>query len=136
MKNREIRTINIKGKNYVVITERLLFFHELYPAGMIDTELLYSEGGHYIMKAIVYPNYDEKERYYTGHAHEDESKGQINNTSAMENCETSAVGRALAFLGLGSEDSIASAEEVQNAIFQQEKVMDTHYSSIKEEETK
>ena len=133
---RKAKTISIKGKNYVMIHERLAFFHELYPAGMVDTELLYSESGHYIMKATVYPNYEDKERYFTGHAHEDESKGQINNTSAIENCETSAVGRALGLLGLGTEDSIASAEEVQNAIFQQERAMDAHYTSIKTEETR
>jgi hypothetical protein len=55
----------------------------------------------------------------TGHAEEKRSASQINQTSALENCESSAVGRALAFAGYGGSE-IASADEVQNAIYQQE----------------
>ena len=118
---KSIKTTNIRGKAYVEVSERVRVFHRIYPKGKIVTELIYGEGGHYIMKATVYPDSNCEKRYFTGHAHEDEAKGQINNTSAIENCETSATGRALGLLGLGSELSIASAEEVQNAIHQQTK---------------
>lgn len=115
----EIRTTNIRGKQYVEVAERIRIFHVLCPNGRIVTELLYGEGGHYIIKAIATPDIRNSERFFTGHAHEDEAKSQINKTSAIENCETSATGRALGLLGLGSEISIASAEEVRNAIHQQ-----------------
>lgn len=52
----------------------------------------------------------------TGHALEKENSTFINKTSFLENCETSAVGRALAMIGIGVENSIGSAEEVANAI--------------------
>jgi len=56
----------------------------------------------------------------TGHAHEERGSSNINKTSYVENCETSAVGRALAMLGIGIDASIASANEVSDAIAQQE----------------
>ena len=56
----------------------------------------------------------------TGHAHEERSASNINKTSFVENCETSAVGRALAMLGIGIDTSIASANEVSDAIAKQE----------------
>ena len=115
----DIKTVNIHGNAYVTVPERIRIFHSLYRYGKIITELIYGESGHYIMKATVTPDISNPDRYFTGHAHEDESKSQINKTSAIENCETSATGRALGLLGLGSENSIASAEEVQNAIHQQ-----------------
>ena len=60
----------------------------------------------------------------TGYAFERQDASNINKTSFIENCETSAVGRALGFIGLGSEKSIASAEEVDNAIKTQEAIAD------------
>ncbi len=127
-----IRTIDIHGKPYVTVPERIRVFHNIYPNGSITADLVYAEGGIYIMKANVIPDMENPDRCFTGYAKEDESKSQINRTSAIENCETSAVGRALGFAGLGSEDSIASAEEVKNAIHQQGS-QDKHLSSIKEE---
>ena len=127
-----IKTIDIHGKPYVTVPERLRAFHNLYHNGRIETELIHGEGGHYIMKTTVTPDVENPDRYFTGFAHEDESKSQINRTSAIENCETSATGTALGLLGLGSESSIASAEEVQNAIHQQGS-QSKHLSSIKEE---
>ena len=55
-----------------------------------------------------------------GHAHEEKGSSNINKTSYVENCETSAVGRALALLGIGIDTSIASANEVKDAIAKQE----------------
>ena len=71
------------------------------------------------MKASIH---DEEGRLLgTGTAYEKEGSSNINKTSYIENCETSAVGRALAMCGLGIDLSVASFEEVQNAIEQQEK---------------
>jgi len=56
----------------------------------------------------------------TGHAHETQGSSNINKTSYVENCETSAIGRALAMLGIGIDTSIASANEVEEAISHQD----------------
>ena len=60
----------------------------------------------------------------TGHAHEERGSSNINKTSFVENCETSAIGRALAMLGIGIDTSIASANEVEDAIAQQQAMVD------------
>ena len=72
-----------------------------------------------IFEATVIPDIEKLERYFTGHAEETIGSSQINKTSALENCETSAIGRALAMMGIGVDESIASADEVANAVFQQ-----------------
>ncbi len=59
-----------------------------------------------------------------GHAHEVRGSSNINKTSYVENCETSAVGRALAMLGIGIDTSIASANEVEEAIAKQQEMVD------------
>jgi hypothetical protein len=59
-----------------------------------------------------------------GHAHEEKTASSINKTSYVENCETSAVGRALAMLGIGIDTSIASANEVEEAIAKQQAMVD------------
>ena len=112
-----MKTIDIKGKEYVMVNERILHFWNNYE-GSIETELLSNEDGICIFKATIY-NQDHK-ILATGHAYEKEGSTFINKTSYIENCETSAVGRALGLLGIGIETSIASAEEVGNAVAQQD----------------
>tara|TARA_B100000519_G_C14251144_1_gene442476 strand:+ start:1029 stop:1430 length:402 start_codon:yes stop_codon:yes gene_type:complete len=118
-----VKTISIRGKQYVTVAERLRQLHlsvnNDMPGPSIDTKIVYAEGGVYIVKATVIPDITQPECFFTGHAKEDESKGQINGTSALENCETSAIGRALGNAGYGSAESIASANEVMNAMHQQ-----------------
>ena len=118
-----IKTISIRGKQYVTVAERLRQLHlsvsNDMPGPSIDTKIVYAEGGVYIVKATVIPDITQPECFFTGHAKEDESKGQVNGTSALENCETSAIGRALGNAGYGSAESIASANEVMNAMHQQ-----------------
>ena len=108
-----IKTISIRGKQYVTVAERLRQLHlsvsNDMPGPSIDTKIVYAEGGIYIVKATVIPDITQPECFFTGHAKEDESKGQVNGTSALENCETSAIGRALGNAGYGSAESIASA---------------------------
>lgn len=121
-KKKKFKTVNIKGKEYVEVNERVKFFREKYVGWRIETEMLSNEGGVCVFKAIV--KNETGEIVSTGHAFEKESSSFINKTSYIENCETSAVGRALGFLGIGIDTSIASSEEVTNAINNQTKKID------------
>lgn len=111
--NAKLGTVDIKGKNYVQVNERVMAFRELYPEGSIETELVSDINGICTFKAVIRI---ADLVLATGYAQEKESSSFINKTSYIENCETSAVGRALGFLGIGIETSIASAEEVDTAI--------------------
>ena len=112
----KLKTVNIKGKEYVEVNERLKAFREIYPNGSIMTEIVSHQDGVVVMKAVIV--IDGQIRA-TGHAYEKEGSTFINKTSYIENCETSCWGRALACLGLGLDTSVASVEEVANAIKQQ-----------------
>lgn len=109
-----MKTIDIKGKAYVEVNERVKHFLENYKDWSIETELLSNGDGVCVFKAIV-KDQDGNVKA-TGHAYEKENSSYINKTSYIENCETSAVGRALGFLGIGIDASIASADEVINAM--------------------
>ena len=111
-----MKSIDIKGKEYVQVNERIIHFREHHPELRLTTEILSSVNGVCIFKATVW---DGEVAVSTGHAYEKEGSTFINKTSYIENCETSAVGRALGNLGIGIDTSIASAEEVGNAIKQQ-----------------
>ena len=111
--NESIKTVDIKGKDYAQVNERIKAFRQLYPNGSIQTDIVALKDGVVTMKATVVD--DEHHVLATGYANEKESSSYINKTSFVENCETSAVGRALGFLGIGIDIGIASAEEVQNA---------------------
>ena len=119
--NAAIRTTNIKGKEYAEVNQRVKAFRTLYPEGFITTEILCREGGLCIIKATVGHYADGKSVIIaTGTAYEKEGSSQINRTSYIENCETSAVGRALGMAGFGIDTSIASADEMNNALLQQD----------------
>lgn len=105
--------------DYVQVNERIEKFYEKYPEGSIQTEMILNENGMVIFKAYAYRN-NEDTRPATGHAMEKEGSSYINKTSHIENCETSAVGRALAMLGFEIKKSVASREEVENAKLQQD----------------
>lgn len=117
--NKNLKTTDIKGKPYVEVNERIRGFRALFPMGFIKTELIQMENGTVTVMAKVgyYADIEYKEIVLaTGMAQETQSSSFINKTSYVENCETSAVGRALGMLGIGIDTSIASAEEVENAI--------------------
>lgn len=116
--NASLSTMDIKGKKYIPVNERVKAFRMLCPDGRIETELVKYDDGIIIMKASVFVNADAKPT--TGWAKEIEGSSNINRTSALENAETSAVGRALGLLGIGIDTSIASYEEVTNAQMSQE----------------
>ena len=119
---KKLKTVNIKGKDYVEVHERLKFFREVYPEYTLDTQTIEKTEDTVMFKAVIL---NEQGRIIaSGHAEERRGSSFINKTSYVENCETSATGRALAFLGFIS-DGIASAEEVSTAIMQQDKKIQT-----------
>jgi len=102
-----------------MVNERILYFNseDAYKGWQLETEIVEIDADHVIVKATIINDLGQVVR--TGHAHEFTNDTPINKISFLEVCETSAVGRALAFLGIGVEESIASAEEVSHAIKQQ-----------------
>ena len=134
-----LKTILIKDKEYVPVDERLLAFHKYYD-GHIETEVLErdtcvdqlsgKQSERYVVVARVYPysfdmEADEhtRSRFYSGSASEISTQGFIKKTSALENCETSAIGRALGIMGIGLDNGVASATEVLRATKAQEQAM-------------
>lgn len=115
--NDQINTVPIKGKEYAQVTERVKAFRSICPGGQITTDIISLENGVVTMKAVVVD--EDGKTIATGLAQEKETGSFINKTSFIENCETSAVGRALGFAGIGVDGSMASAEELANAIINQ-----------------
>ena len=120
MSQHKFKTTNIKGKQYVEVNERVKAFRTLpeFKGMSLESEIIAVDSESVIVRAIVR---DEKLRIIsTGFAHEEKSSSNINRTSYIENCETSAVGRALGMLGIGIGTSIATADEVATAIAKQD----------------
>ena len=115
--NESIKTTDIKGKEYAEVNQRIKAFRMVYPTGSIQTEIISINNGVVIFKASAYD--EEGKLLGTGYAQEKEGSTFINKTSYIENCETSSVGRCLGMCGFGIDTSVASAEEVENAIAQQ-----------------
>ena len=111
--------VNIHGKEYKTVDKRVQEFRASYPTWSIMTDVVKIDDEQVLIKAqIINP---ESNIIATGHGHELRASSQINRTSYVENAETSAIGRALACLGLGGTE-FASADEVANAIHQQKTV--------------
>lgn len=132
--NNTIKTTDIKGKDYAEVNQRIKAFRMVYPTGSILTEMVSNENGVCVFKATVGYN-DENGNgkiLGTGTAYEKENSTFINKTSYIENCETSAVGRALGMCGFGIDVSVASYEEVQNAINNQGEQKETPKATDKQ----
>ena len=99
--NDTLPRIDVKGKAYAMVPARVNAFRQICPNGSIQTEIISMADGVVTMKTTVTD--EDGHILGTGFAQEKESSSYINKTSYIENCETSAVGRALGFLGLGSE---------------------------------
>ena len=117
--NSTIMTTDIKGKDYAQVNERIKAFRMVHPLGLIKTDIVSLENGVVTMKAIAMT--EKGQLLGTGYAQEKENSSFINKTSFIENCETSAIGRALGICGFGIDTSVCSAEELQNAIANQDK---------------
>ena len=117
--NYQFRTTNIKGKQYVEVNERVKAFRTLseYKGYGLTTQLLHLDENSVVVQATI-TNADGVV-VSQGMAQEDKASSRINQTSFVENGETSAVGRALGMLGIGIETSIATADEVDMAIKKQ-----------------
>jgi len=113
----KLKTVNIKGKEYVEVNERLKFFRSNYKDWCLTSDVVELTDDRCVIKATIFDDYGNIRA--TGHAYEKEGSSFINKTSFVENCETSAWGRALANLGIGLDTSVASYEEVANAVKQQ-----------------
>lgn len=110
------KAVDIKGKKYVLVADRVLYFNESYQNGSIETFLVsHPDAERVIVKARVTPDCDKSQRYFTGYSQATIGAGYINKTAALENAETSSVGRALALMGIGVIDSIASVDEIKKA---------------------
>ena len=100
--------INIHGKEYVTVSERIQMLHQSdFTEISLNTEILHDDETSIVMKATI----DLDGNSYTGIAQEIKGSTNIN--------KTSAVGRCLGFAGFGAVESIASADEVANAVSQQ-----------------
>lgn len=120
-----MQTINIKGREYVPVVERVKEFHKLHPEGSIVTEMIMTDEKRCIVKAtielparFVTSNKDERvitpARTFTGYSQASWVSGIMKDV-ALEVAETSAVGRALGFAGIGLIDGIATADEIRKA---------------------
>lgn len=149
--NETIKPTDIKGKDYAEVNQRIKAFRMVYPTGFIIPRMKSNENGVCIFEAEVgyyvehntiaedkndkkyQDTYLEKVVLATGTAYEKENSTFINKTSYIENCETSAIGRALGMAGFGIDTSVSSAEEVANAIENQNrKIEKEQINKIKE----
>lgn len=124
MSEYKFKVTNIRGKNYVEVNERIKFFRqeEQYKNWGVLTEFPIIDESQCLCLCTI--TTAEGKVVAQGHAHEEKASSNINKTSYVENCETSAVGRALAMLGIGIDTSIASANEVEEAIAKQQEMVD------------
>lgn len=117
IKRKDKTTGKVVSKKYAEVHERVKAFRKIYPNGTIKPEMVKFEDGICIYKCEIMNNYGDliavatASEKLTG----DAKKDYINQTSMLENCETSAVGRALGFAGFGVDTAIASAEEIKRA---------------------
>lgn len=113
----KLKSVNIKGKQYVEVNERLRYFRENYKDFALTTEVLEKTEKSILIRASIIN--DKGVVVASGMAEEEKGSTFINKTSYVENCETSAWGRALGNFGIGIDTSVASANEVNNAIVNQ-----------------
>jgi hypothetical protein len=98
--------------DYETVESRLEKFWKEFPDGRVSTELEICEAHRYVVKAYLYRTYLDQVAYATGYAEEKDTDRGVNATSALENCETSAIGRALANAGFAAKGKRPSREEM------------------------
>ena len=131
IERKDKKTGQTLSKEYNTVDQRISGFRELFPEGSIVTEIVSHENGVVLMKATAY---DDLGRILaTGHALEKESASYINQTSYIENCETSAIGRCLGIIGIGLTDAVASAEEIKGQIDAEQKRTDDNINGTYDE---
>lgn len=115
--NDGLKTMPIHQKDYVTVPEKVKGFRRICPMGQITTEVICLDSDSVTMKATVTV---DGLVISEGIAQESRNSNPINKTSYVENCQTSAIGRALAFMGIGIDGSISSADELLNALVTQD----------------
>ena len=123
MKDYKFKTQNIKGKEYVPVFERIKYLDANYRGkySILQEERYMPELNCWFVKTRLIVEFSEgNTREFQGVATEVIGDSMVNKTSAIENSSTSSIGRALAAMGVGIDTSMASADEVENAIAQQE----------------
>ena len=110
----QLKTVDIKGKAYVTVNERIKYFREHFTGYSMTSEITHINDNGVIIKTTI--KNDAGIEVASGHAHEKQNSTFINKTSFIENCETSSWGRCLANFGIGIDSNVASADEVANAI--------------------
>ena len=123
--NKGLKKTNIKGKDYVDVATRLQAFRQMYPEGCIETVRKENTPDD-VAEFEAFVRTEDGRLLATGHAREVQSSSMINKTSFVENAETSAIGRALGHVGIGSTQSIASVEEMVTALDAQEQIRNTN----------
>lgn len=110
-----MKTVNIKGKEYVPVSERLKKFRENFSDWGLETEWIVLEEEKAACRVVIRDQQGVIKSTGTAMEMRDEKSSLLNKTSHVENCETSAIGRALGNLGIGIDGDVASAEEVERA---------------------
>lgn len=110
-----LKAIDIRGKAYVQVHTKVAAFVRSYPNGRIESEIIGNPENWVFIRSKVTPNVEHPERYFIGHS-QAKWQGNINGAAALENAETSAVGRALSMMGIGIEDGMCSADELEKAM--------------------
>lgn len=120
MSNYKFKTTKIRGNSYVQVNERIKFFRQesQYKNWCISTDFPMLTADEALCRCTISDR--DGVVVAVGHAHEVKTASAVNKTSYVENCETSAVGRALGMLGIGIDDSIASGDEVEMAMAQEQ----------------
>lgn len=108
METHKMKTVDLRGKKYIEVKERVKAFNEDHENGSIRTKIINQNNNLVSFIAKVIPDVDKPKRHFTGH-----SFGTIDEVKAFEKLETVAVGRALAFAGYGIIEGIASADEMR-----------------------
>lgn len=125
--NKQAEPTDVKGAPYIAVHERVKAFRKVFPFGRIETNVKVENGvctctaEIYVLRNDIVADAERADMpvlIATGTAVEKDGSSYINKTSFVENCETSAVGRALGFAGFGIDTDIASSDEVQNAELQ------------------
>lgn len=132
IKRTDKKTGKTVSKDYAEVNQRLKAFRMVYPNGAIIPEMIFDDNE--ICKFKVTVMNDEGDVLSVAHAFEVKKGSYINQTSYIENCETSAVGRALGLAGFGIDTSISSADEVKNAINNQEVIEEVSNLPMTEEQ--